>query len=284
MKADPRITLARPDLADARLEGILRAERFALPSPRQCAAPLTALRADPRVDAEQVSQLLFGERFDVLEETNGFGWGQARRDGYVGYAPLDHLAPAGNPATHWICARATHAFAGPSIKAPAAGTLSFGAMVAITEESEALALAPAIGWIARTHLMPVGMTLEDPAAVAEGFLGAPYLWGGRGSDGLDCSGLVQQALFACGRACPRDTYQQATLGSGVAREDLARGDLVFWRGHVGIMLDAARLIHANAYHMAVAIEPFADAATRISARGGGEPTAFRRAYPCFAKI
>lgn len=284
MKADPRTTLARGDLADARLEGLVRAERFALPSPRQCAAPVTALRAGPGGDAEQVSQLLFGERFDVLEEADGFGWGQARRDGYVGYADLAHLAPAGEPATHWISARATFAFAGPSIKAPATGPLSLGALVTIAETAETLAFAPAIGWIARPHLAPIGETLNDPAAVAEGSLGAPYLWGGRASQGLDCSGLVQQALFACGRACPRDSDQQAALGVGIAGEDLRRGDLVFWRGHVGMMLDGTRLIHANAHHMAVAIEPLADATSRIAERGGGEPTARRRVYPCFAKI
>ncbi len=108
------------------------------------------------------------------------------------------------------------------------------------------------------------------------FLGAPYLWGGRDSLGLDCSGLVQQALYAVGAACPRDTDQQALLGESVPRSELARGDLVFWRGHVGMMLDETRLIHANAHHMAVAIEPLSAAVARIAGKGGGEPTAMRR--------
>jgi len=132
------------------------------------------------------------------------------------------------------------------------------------------------GWFAADHLSPVGVFAEDMAAIAEQFLGAPYLWGGRESLGLDCSGLVQQALFACGRACPRDSDQQALLGTATRADALRRGDLVFWRGHVGMMLDAARLLHANAHHMAVAVEDLAAAMARIEAGGGGRPTAYRR--------
>ncbi len=262
----------------------MRAERFAATTPRQCAAPVAAVRAGPDPAAEQVSQLLFGERFDVLEAADGFAFGQGLRDGYVGHVALGDLAPAGDPPTHRVGARAAFAFAAANIKAPAAGPLSFGALVTITEETETLALDPAIGWIAKAHLAPIARTLEDAAVVAEMFLGAPYLWGGRSGAGLDCSGLVQQALMAGGLACPRDTDQQAKLGVEIAPDDLARADLVFWRGHVGMMLDAARLIHANAYHMAVAIESLAEATSRIASRDGGEPTAWRRVLPYRAKI
>ena len=128
----------------------------------------------------------------------------------------------------------------------------------------------------RGHLAPIGAGFVEPTATAERFLGTPYLWGGRDSVGIDCSGLVQQALYAGGLACPRDSDLQARLGDPAKPETLARGDLVFWRGHVGMMLDEARLIHANAWHMAVAIEPLAEALERIARRGGGDPTAFRR--------
>jgi cell wall-associated NlpC family hydrolase len=136
--------------------------------------------------------------------------------------------------------------------------------------------AEGAGWIPARHLAPIGADFSEPAATAERFLGTPYLWGGRDSVGIDCSGLVQQALYAAGLACPRDSDLQAQLGSAVDAGDLARGDLVFWRGHVGMLLDEARLIHANAWHMAVAIEPLAEAVERIARRGGGEPIAFRR--------
>ena len=127
------------------------------------------------------------------------------------------------------------------------------------------------------HLAPIGAGFEtDAAGVALRFLGAPYLWGGRESLGLDCSGLVQQALAACGKACPRDTDMQAGIGVAVAPGDLARGDLVFWKGHVGMMLDAERMVHANGHHMATVVEPLAEAIARIEAAGYGPPTAYRR--------
>ena len=132
------------------------------------------------------------------------------------------------------------------------------------------------GWIAKTHLSPIGTALTDPAAVAIAHLGAPYLWGGRESTGLDCSGLVQQALLACGHACPRDSDQQERLGVDAPPDALVRGDLVFWTGHVAMMVDAERMVHANAFHMAVAMEPLDEGRRRIAARGGGEPIAYRR--------
>jgi cell wall-associated NlpC family hydrolase len=128
-------------------------------------------------------------------------------------------------------------------------------------------------------LSPIGRFEDDPAEVAARFVGTPYQWGGRESLGLDCSGLVQQALYACGRSCPRDTDQQALLGREVALGDLTRGDLVFWRGHVGMMMDARNLLHANAHFMAVVIEPLDEAVTRTEAAGGGAPTGYRRLSP-----
>jgi cell wall-associated NlpC family hydrolase len=130
--------------------------------------------------------------------------------------------------------------------------------------------------MAAEHLAPIGVFETDWAGVAERFLGAPYLWGGRESLGLDCSGLVQQALNACGLACPRDADQQAGLGHEIDRSAFARGDLVFWKGHVAIGLDETRIVHANGFHMAVAIEPLETALSRIEAAGVGRPTALRR--------
>ncbi len=284
MTGDPRVTLARPDLATAALEGVVRAAHFEAPTPSRVIAPCAPLRAQADARAEQVNQLLFGETFDILEPSGDFVWGQARRDGYVGFVERRTLSTELLAPTHWVKAVRAFAFAEPSIKAPASGPLSLNALVTVVEDAEAFVRAQGIGWIARPHLAPIGEVLDDPAAVAETFIGAPYLWGGRDGLGVDCSGLVQQALWACGRACPRDADQQAALGEGVDREMLRRGDLVFWAGHVGMMLDARRLIHANAHHMAVAIEPLAGAVSRIEAAGAGAPTAFRRLGPYFAKM
>ena len=273
---DPRLTLARPDLAAASLEGLVRAERFAPTQVLTCAAPVAAIRRAPDAAAEQMDQLLFGEIFEVADEADGWAWGQARRDGYVGFVERSILAALRPAPTHRVSALRAYAFAAPSIKARPIGLYSMNALVAIEAHEGRFARVAGSGWFVEGQLSAVGLAETDLAGVAERFLGAAYQWGGRESLGLDCSGLVQQAHYACGLSCPRDTDQQVGLGRAIEAADLGRGDLVFWRGHVGLMLDEARLLHANAHHMAVTIEPLAEAVRRIAAADSGTPTAYRR--------
>ena len=269
--SDPRLTLARPDLADASLEGLVSAKVYATTRAHRCAVPAAGLRRAPDAAAEQLDQLLYGEGFDVLEAKDGWGWGQARRDGYVGYVRLADLSEEAIAPTHRVSALRAYAFSRPDIKSLPVGLLSLNALVRIDSEEGRFLKDADGGWIAANQLSAVGVFETDPAAVSERYLGAPYQWGGRESLGLDCSGLVQQALYACGLACPRDSDQQAQIGVAVEQDALARGDLVFWKGHVGMMLDEARMIHANAFHMQVSIEPRTEALARI-----GPATASRR--------
>jgi cell wall-associated NlpC family hydrolase len=273
---DARLTLARPDLAAIGLEGLARAKRYAPTRPLGCVVPAAAIRRAPDPDAEQLDQLLFGELFDGLEVVGGWAWGQARRDGYVGFVSVEMLGPPAPPPSHWVSAVRAYAFAQPNIKSRIIGLYSINALVAAEAREDRFIRGVGTGWFVEHQLSPVGLAEPDPATVAERMVGAAYQWGGRESLGLDCSGLVQQALLACGRSCPRDTDMQAVIGEAVTRETLRRGDLVFWRGHVGMMQDETRLIHANAHHMAVCIEPLATAIERIGKTPTGQPTAFRR--------
>jgi cell wall-associated NlpC family hydrolase len=273
---DPRVTPWRDGVAARSLEGLVPAEVYLDPRTMRCAPPAAAIRRKPDGASEQMDQLLFGELFDVIEEEGAFVWGQARRDGYVGFVEAAALAPAGPDATHRVSAIRTYAFAEASIKSRAAGPYSLNALVTVEAVEGRLARVAGAGWMALEHLSPIGLFATDPAAVAERYRGAPYLWGGRESLGLDCSGLVQQALLACGRACPRDADMQQGLGRAITRAEFGRGDLVFWKGHVALGLDRERIIHANAHHMAVEIEPLDAAIERITAAGSGEPAAFRR--------
>lgn len=251
-------------------EGREVAAAYRQPEARVCAAWEAPLLSAPDPAAEQVDQLLHGEPFAVLGERGGYAFGEAGRDGYVGWAPAAALAPAGPAPTHRVAVLRTYVFSRPALKSAPLGQLSLNALFAPGGE-EAGFLPVAGGWVWAAHAAPIGARFAtDMAGVAELHLGAPYRWGGRDGLGLDCSGLVQQAFYACGRGCPRDSGDQRTLGRTVSREEARRGDLVFWRGHVGIMLDGERLIHANAHHMAVAIEPLTAAASRIAASGGGE--------------
>ena len=276
MKHDPRITPWRDGIAARSLEGVLEAEVYLDPKAMGCVAAATGIHAAADAGSEQMDQLLFGERFEVLEEEGGWLFGQAARDGYVGFVRAEALQAAGAMPTHRVAAIRTYAFAEASIKSRAIGPYSINSLVAVEAVEGKLAKVTGAGWMTAAHLAPIGTSDgDDWAAVAERFLGAPYLWGGRESLGLDCSGLVQQALFACGRACPRDTDQQQALGVEIDPAQFGRGDLVFWKGHVAIGLGEGRIVHANGHHMAVAIEPLSEALTRIAA-AGSEAVAYRR--------
>ena len=277
MTPDLRTLLARPDLADERLEGLVRADRFAAVQPRRCVQPTAGLFKARDEAGERQDELLFGEGFDVLEMEGGWAWGQARRDGYVGFVRAEALAPAGEAPTHRVQALRTCGFARPDLKSPLIALVSMNGLVRAGEARDGYVDAGEAGWIHGSHLAPIGLFETDFVSVAERYLGAPYLWGGRSSLGLDCSGLVQLALQAAGRACPRDADQQlAAFADAGTREDLGRGDLVVWKGHIGVMLDGERLLHANAHHMSVAIEPADEAIARIRDKTGAVPVGFRR--------
>ena len=273
---DARVTLLRPDLAPAEYEGVAVSRIYHEVRRVRSTAPVSPMRASPEPRSEQVSQLLYGEEFDILREERGFAWGQARRDGYVGWVASETLTSELAPPSHWVTAPRAAVLAEPRIRAPTSFVLGMNALVAVGETRDAFSNVEGLGWLATAHLAAVGAEVRSPCASVQMFIGTPYVWGGRDGGGLDCSGLIQQALFAAGRACPRDADQQAALGVGTSLERLAAGDLVVWKGHIGMMLDAERLIHANAHHMAVAIEPLRMAIDRIDRAGSGLPTAYRR--------
>lgn len=278
---DPRITPARGDLAAKHLQGKVQAARYVEGRVFEIIAPQAPLRVEPWPDAALLTEALKGERVTIYDETEeGWAWGQLATDLYVGWLPASALAGPGAPPTHKVAALRTLVFPGPSIKLPPVEALPLGAKIAIARIESRLAVTVAGGYVPAAHLQPIGEFASDFVAVAERFLGVPYLWGGKTALGLDCSGLVQVALTACRIACPRDSdMQEAALGTPamVARDhsDLKRGDLIFWKGHVAVVRDRHSLIHANAFHMAVAVEPLGEAIARIGA-SESEVTGVRR--------
>lgn len=278
---DPRVTPARPDVAAKYLEGKIEAARFVDGESREVIEPQAPLRSAPRPDAPLLTEALKGERVTIYDtDGEGWAWGQLDADGYVGWLPESALGPPSGPATHKVAALRTLVFPGRSIKLPPLAALPLGATLVISRVEDRLAVTPNGGYLPAQHLKPIGEYETDFVAVAERFVGVPYLWGGKTALGLDCSGLVQVALTACGVACPRDSdMQEAAIGTPVApapeHGNLQRGDLLFWKDHVAIVRGCDSLIHANAFHMAVAIEPVADAIARIR-RTGSELTSVRR--------
>jgi len=266
---DPRIHPFRPEIAAKYLQGQIEAARFVEGVRHEVVEPIAALRRTPSHEARLDSQALLGERVVVFETTDeGWAWGQLENDGYVGWLSANALGDTGRAATHKVAVPRTLGFPGPDIKLTPAVALPMGASVAIVRQDERFAVT-ANGWqVPAAHLAPIKARQRDFVAVAEEFMHAPYMWGGKTSLGIDCSGLVQVALQAAGIPCPRDSdMQELALGKLSSLGELRRGDLVFWKGHVAIARDGETLLHANAHHMMVSIEPADDAIARIKAAG-----------------
>lgn len=265
---DPR--LAPPAKADP-VPAIVRVPRL----------PILKMSEDR---AERVSELHFGDEVDVYEQKEKFALIRTRSDHYVGLVKLEALGKPGPEPTHWVSAPLGYAFSQRDLKSAPQTTLFLGSCVTVVETETSYHRIDGIGWVPDVHLKPIGVWLGDPAGIAFQLLGAPYLWGGRDAIGVDCSGLTQVAYAACGTQLPRDSDMQfAWAGEHVAEwsvpGNLQRNDLVFWQGHVGIMLDDTSILHANANHMAVAYEPLEAAIARIAPKYGDPIGAKRVAFP-----
>lgn len=306
-KPDPRLNPWREDIAAAHLRGEVKAPKYVTGEAMRVVAPVTALRRSPADGAMMDTQLLYGERFTAYEQRGDWLWGQAQMDDYVGYALAGDFVPAASKknyeSDHLVQAIRSFVYNAPDIKSRPRSVLSMGCRFRVTDRQGRFARIDDLGWMIADHIVPQDDIVDDPVAVAEQFLHAPYLWGGRESLGLDCSALVQIALMRAGYSCPRDTdMQETTLGQPVPVDfantklnaklqdtlqdtlqgTLKRGDLVFWKGHVGLMQSAGDLLHANATHMKVVSEDFAAACARI-AKTDGPVTSCRRLPPLSAR-
>ncbi len=276
MSSDPRLTPARPDLAATHLRGKVEAASFVEGELQEVIVGQAPLRKTPSHDAPLLTEALRGEHVTVYEtDDEGWAWGQLQDDSYVGYLPAAALLVPGAAPTHRVTALRTLVFPEASIKAPPVDALPLGARVVVLRIQGEFAVTPG-GFVPARHLALTATVETDFVTVAQRFVGVPYLWGGKTTLGLDCSGLVQVALGACGTKCPRDSdMQEKALGKSVSLAGLQRGDLIYWKGHVAIALGRNSMIHANVFHMAVTIEPVAEALARIGATGS-QVTSVRR--------
>ncbi|MEM8628301.1 MAG: C40 family peptidase [Pseudomonadota bacterium] len=284
---DTRTHAYRADLADSALRGRVDAERFVDGELFHVAVPVCDVRRAPDPGAMLTSQATLGDMVKVFDnDGSGWAWGQVQRDGYVGYVPIAALNRGPALANASITVPLAFAYPTPDMKVPPSYVLPAGALVHSVGEAGTFRIlddgahVPAAAFQTNEH------AAKDFVACAEEFMGAPYLWGGVTAHGLDCSGLVQTALRLIGIDAPRDSDQQARalgrevhIDAGDGKPDLQRGDLIFWDGHVGILRDAATLLHANAYHMRVFSEPLVQALERIDDGEFGQPVAVRRLSP-----
>jgi cell wall-associated NlpC family hydrolase len=270
---DRRLTLANERVAHIALQGDVAAPSYAEAMPYEVAVPIADLLRSPQGPRER--QLLLGDGFDVIERREGFAFGRAGKDGYCGYLPESSLC-APTKTSHWVAAPASHLYSEPRAQAPQSVGISFASRLRVLGQSGDFAETPH-GFVPASHLQPLGKWYNDPVEVAGLFLGTPYLWGGNGHSGVDCSGLVQLSLLACGRPCPGDSDMQQALGAELPDgAPLQRGDLLFWKGHVAMMVDAELMIHATGAFMATVVEPAEAAIARIHGTEGQKLIARRR--------
>jgi cell wall-associated NlpC family hydrolase len=265
---DNRLHAYRPDLADVKLRGRINAKRFVEGVSMEVVVPAAAIHREASATAMQTTQALFGERLLAFEIRDGWVWCQLERDGYVGHIAKAAVSNDLTKPTHRVSVPSTFLYPVPDIKSQAPTNLLMNAKLEIVASDEKFSRLSNGKYVFAKHVKPLNEFESDFVSAAEKFLDVPYYWGGKTAQGLDCSGLVQTSLEACGISSPRDTDMQETqLGQNLLINDLdglRRGDLVFWKGHVGIMADQKTLLHANGYHMMTVKEPLADAVTRIA--------------------
>lgn len=276
---DPRRHVYREDLAAATLKDKVQAPRYAQGELRQVVGSVAPVRIVPRFDAPLLTEALNGELATVYDLSDGWAWVQLEQDGYVGYMPADNLSAIIEEPSHWVIARATFVYPAPDMKRPPIMRLSFNGKVTVVGREGRFAELSRGGFAFAGHLQPIEEKAKDFVRPAERLIGTPYLWGGRSSIGIDCSGLVQLGMLGAGMSCPRDSdMQEAEIGEPLTKEDLGglqRGDLIFWRGHVGIIQSPEWMLHASGHQMEVIVEPIRRAIERI-AETHGNVTSIKR--------
>ncbi len=263
MKFDQRICPIRKGLASADYYGLIKNCKFVKGSIYTVHSTYSPLYFEKK-QKNLTSQLLFGEYFRVFDVNDGVAWGQSLRDNYVGYTSIQNLRKRKIISNYKVQSLRTFIYGGPSIKVDPLNYLSFNSLVNVTKKKRNFSFIPSVGWCISKDLSKINNIKFSLYDISLQYLQTPYLWGGRDSMGLDCSGLIQNLYQMIGINLPRDTDLQAAYFSKYVDESKIKlGDLIFWRGHVAMVLDKKNIIHANAYHMKTQIEPLKSAKKRI---------------------
>ncbi|CAF25694.1 NlpC/P60 family protein [Bartonella quintana] len=270
LSKDPRLYAFGNDVADQCLTTEIAAQHFVQGEKKRVHTAVAGLFKENNKKSERQTECLLGEELLIFEQGEIMSWGQSLKDGYVGYIDTTVLCASTIKQTHIVSVPRTFQYLQADLRGPMEYPLSMGSKVSVVDETEVrdtmYSILESGKAIITRHLSPIGRVYEDYVTVAETFISTPYLWGGVSGFGIDCSGLVQLSMMMTGKMVLRDTgMQQKTIGRALTDSDkLQRGDLIFWEGHVAIMIDHENIIHANGYSMNVMIEPLEEAITRIA--------------------
>lgn len=274
-KFDSRIVAIRPDLADIAVAGEHFAPHYAAPMATSAIIPSAVMRASPSLNAPQISELLYGEAFALLDVTGGWAWGYSYADHHVGYIAIEALGSPIAPS-HRVMANETILHSSADASSGGSAILPRGALLMgdVGADNNAQFLAVANGFVALSDVAEIDHWIADPAAIAEALVDAPYLAGGRTAKGMDAAGLVQLAWAAAGVSLPRTAdLQLAAIGpeNTITQADLKRGDLVFFPDHVAMMIDAENVIHASQHWQGVRRESLSDMIARSTEKHQDQP-------------
>ncbi len=218
-------------------------------------SPVANINSKPSEKSEITSQILYGEKFKILSKKNGWLKIKTNFDNYVGFIKKSKFNKNFKP-TNKICKLKSKIFKKINNKfVPTNNFLYFASGISIKNFNKDYVEFERNKWIKKKDIKKIDHYEKNYIKIVKLFLGSKYLWGGKTSIGIDCSALIQIYFYYNRVFFPRDTKDQIKFCKKKSKKKLYRGDIIFWKGHVGMCIDRSKFIHAYGPKKKVLIMP-----------------------------